>query len=1128
MTQQSGTQFDDDLTVGFDSDESFSSDAMDLFEFTGDEDSPIGKLKTIILSIDWEITDDILCQLEDELIDLADVWADDKIKQVYVQGLSKIGKYIYKEKANAHPDSIKLLLTFFHNLEKIATSAGSMSEIEQKNFLVKDIAKFDKLKSQISPSEPSQESSTPSPVAPVVPTDENVLQLKELKTRILGLEWEVNDLELQGISDEVQRLETVFNTDKAKLILLQGIGALGSYINIKRSRSNGTSFKLLRSFYDVLEKNCSSDISTTDGNQLLLEEVEKFKAFKAEIAQEQVASDIQPEKTPHVKNVSAPVPEEDLTKALPVDFIDEKEKDVESDVDSRLESVFGNTENEFDDQSADESIALEGVKVETEADDDSDEEALPYEDGGIAPALAEADEESSFSVEKLAGDLAEFSQFDEQEESVSDSVESLYDEDVTTETDEDLIDDVTLFDDVAPAFADDPDEDGLDEEISVPESDDSDTADLDNKLDSFFDDEVNSSSDEWNTDQQSKNNDEDSVTVSGSDTDDADLLQGIDVETEADDDSDEEALPYEDGEIVPALAGSTDTEEFIENLQADDKVDIDSEDLDESLNVLFDDEDSVTVLLPDDVNEDEEELSTDDAFLFSDDDSEEDIQGEVVAALSDISDSLVGADSIEQSIDDRLSFFDDDEVSPAVGEYETDEIEEDSEDVLSFLDDDAPAPALEDIAESALQNEITEEDTTDVDLSFLDDEISSPELEGVVGSTTDDEIVEIEEPEVDTIDIDVSSFDGETIVSDENDVSEADLEVSTEDVLPDVSVSTEEIEADEIDSFHIDDEPAHVLAEETEVVAETSTDDEDSISIDGEQDDIEAVEESIESVDLQHSEENEDIDFTVPGEVVMASTAVTSKVKESQTDDVIEFTVPGEETAEIEDSVFETGNIVFEVVDDDVEVDLLPDEEFHDSDDMLQPIQDDKVELAEGKKATEKSFLKYSVLGELVGSLQGNITEEGIQDVLNELNSLRYDSSSTVTSKIFLQLLSSISQNIQKVPSEINDTRLNLMEDVMSGLHSSTSQDVIVSQVQEKLLFCISQVLLLNTNTSSDMSKIVETPEASSTDEPISNTEEINEVSDEQLKAIVHEELADIKSTFLDEISTIRKEFVDK
>jgi len=201
VEQQSGNQFDDDLTVGMD-DGSYSTDSIDLFEFTGDEESPIARLKTIILSIDWEINDDILKQLDDELIDLADIWAGDKIKLVYVQGLSKIGKYIFKEKANAHPNAIKLLITFYHNLEKIVVSEDSMSEEEKKQLLFKDVKSFDQLKQHIGMSSHSSSFAEP-PAEEIIQTEETDY-LKTLKARVLGLDWEINDEELRKLDDEVK------------------------------------------------------------------------------------------------------------------------------------------------------------------------------------------------------------------------------------------------------------------------------------------------------------------------------------------------------------------------------------------------------------------------------------------------------------------------------------------------------------------------------------------------------------------------------------------------------------------------------------------------------------------------------------------------------------------------------------------------------------------------------------------------------------------------------------------------------------------------------------------------------------------------------------------------------------
>ena len=55
----------EDLTLF--ANESFNTEDVDLFEFTSEESSPLTRLKSIILSLDWEINDDILQELDDEL-----------------------------------------------------------------------------------------------------------------------------------------------------------------------------------------------------------------------------------------------------------------------------------------------------------------------------------------------------------------------------------------------------------------------------------------------------------------------------------------------------------------------------------------------------------------------------------------------------------------------------------------------------------------------------------------------------------------------------------------------------------------------------------------------------------------------------------------------------------------------------------------------------------------------------------------------------------------------------------------------------------------------------------------------------------------------------------------------------
>ena len=53
VKQYTENQYDDDLTVGTDDyDDSYYTGSVDLFEFSNDEESPISRLKSLILSID--------------------------------------------------------------------------------------------------------------------------------------------------------------------------------------------------------------------------------------------------------------------------------------------------------------------------------------------------------------------------------------------------------------------------------------------------------------------------------------------------------------------------------------------------------------------------------------------------------------------------------------------------------------------------------------------------------------------------------------------------------------------------------------------------------------------------------------------------------------------------------------------------------------------------------------------------------------------------------------------------------------------------------------------------------------------------------------------------------------------
>ncbi len=286
----------EDLTLF--ADESFNTEDVDLFEFTSEEDSVLTRLKSIILSLDWEISDDILQELADEVENLQEIWQDDKIAEVYLQGLGKIGRYLRSKGAYAHPNAIKLLLTFFYNFEKI-TSSEKITDTEVTMLLKGDIRKFRILQYQINKTEGSVQTAPTVPVEePVIltpaPEEETVVNpeeedhLRMLKASILSLDWEVTAESLEQFNTHLEHFQKQLTGDKPALVLVQGLRALGDYISEEKARSHPESFTLLHAFSDALEQVLHVDPEQRDQEQmraLLVDRVGRLNGLKSLIAE---------------------------------------------------------------------------------------------------------------------------------------------------------------------------------------------------------------------------------------------------------------------------------------------------------------------------------------------------------------------------------------------------------------------------------------------------------------------------------------------------------------------------------------------------------------------------------------------------------------------------------------------------------------------------------------------------------------------------------------------------------------------------------------------------------------------------------------------------------------------------
>jgi hypothetical protein len=142
------------------------------------EESPLKELKAVILSIDWEITDDAMKRLANQVAGLKKRYKDDKIVSILLQLLGSIGDYIRVNKGKSHPDSFKFLNSLFKKLDKVVSTKG-LSETEKKKIVSLEVNKYKVLKNKLTP-----QKITPQKKKPVQPTTKT----KADKTDVLSIQ----------------------------------------------------------------------------------------------------------------------------------------------------------------------------------------------------------------------------------------------------------------------------------------------------------------------------------------------------------------------------------------------------------------------------------------------------------------------------------------------------------------------------------------------------------------------------------------------------------------------------------------------------------------------------------------------------------------------------------------------------------------------------------------------------------------------------------------------------------------------------------------------------------------------------------------------------------------------------
>ena len=408
----------DDLTRFLDED--FDTDDVDLFEFTSEEDSPLAELKSIVLSLDWEISDATLQDLADEISRLKDeeVFQADKVSHVYLQGLAKIGQYIQSEGAHAHPNSIKLLLTFYYDFEKILSSA-TITGTEITALLKADVRKFKILQYQIAKRHGAE---APVPAAEeakkmgLVYTDSEAL--RGIRAIILELDWEVSDEGLQRLSEQLDKLKTKFTEDRFIQILVKGLSSLKSYIYEERGRAHPEAYTLLHTFSEGIAKLIENGkLEDEQRQEIIIEQVNSLNTLKSLIASSAGAVEVLEEDA--IKEVDegavkvAEIPGQELEALAeegPAEALDIapalagelegseiREETPPEELEERLEFFFG--EEEKAPAPVIEEPAVKGVEEIGDELEPFDEESLAVE-LDLEPALAGDDSEGTEITEE--------------------------------------------------------------------------------------------------------------------------------------------------------------------------------------------------------------------------------------------------------------------------------------------------------------------------------------------------------------------------------------------------------------------------------------------------------------------------------------------------------------------------------------------------------------------------------------------------------------------------------------------------------------------------------------------------------------------------------------------------------
>jgi len=109
--------------------------------------------------------------------------------------------------------------------------------------------------------------------------------LKDLKSAVLSIDWEITEKGMNDLVSAVERLKEQYAQNRIVLLFLQLLGSIAKYVRIHKNHSHPEAFRILNTVFSRLEEVIDSpEMEETQKKRYLYAEIVKFKNLKQKIA----------------------------------------------------------------------------------------------------------------------------------------------------------------------------------------------------------------------------------------------------------------------------------------------------------------------------------------------------------------------------------------------------------------------------------------------------------------------------------------------------------------------------------------------------------------------------------------------------------------------------------------------------------------------------------------------------------------------------------------------------------------------------------------------------------------------------------------------------------------------------